>query len=72
MKSEPPMESVAPRPRELTGENSPHYTYQPTKNKTDRVLAKYFSPSTCLGETNAHCLANKLSPKEMPLTEGTD
>jgi hypothetical protein len=35
------MESVAPCARELTGENSPHYTYQPAKMKTDRVLVKY-------------------------------
>ena len=26
----------------VTGENSPLYTYQPTKKKTDRVLMKYF------------------------------
>jgi hypothetical protein len=26
----------------VTGENSPHYTNQPTKMKTDRVLVKYF------------------------------
>jgi hypothetical protein len=26
----------------VTGENSPLYTYQPTKKKTDRVLVKYF------------------------------
>jgi hypothetical protein len=37
-----PMESVAPCPRELTGENSPLYTNQPAKMKTDRVLVKYF------------------------------
>src|ERR1700723_2976739 len=29
-------------PRELTGENSPLYTNQPAKTKTDRVLVKYF------------------------------
>lgn len=40
--SETPKESIAPCPRELTGENSPLYTYQPTKMKTDRVLVKYF------------------------------
>ena len=40
--SETPKESVPPCPRELTGENSPLYTYQPTKKKTDRVLMKYF------------------------------
>jgi hypothetical protein len=26
----------------VTGENSPHYTNQLTKTKTDRVLVKYF------------------------------
>ena len=40
--SETPKDSVAPCPRELTGENSPHNTNQPTKRKTDRVLVKYF------------------------------
>ena len=44
--SETPKESVRPCPRELTGENSPHYTYQPTKMKTDRVPAEYFFAST--------------------------
>ncbi len=39
-------ESVAPCPRELTGENSPLYTYQPTEMKTDRVPAKYFVAGT--------------------------
>ena len=46
--SETPKESVAPCPRELTGENSPLYTYQPTKMKTDRVLVKYFCIGTLL------------------------
>ena len=46
--SEIPKESVAPCPRELTGENSPLYTYQPTKMKTDRVLVKYFCIGTLL------------------------
>jgi hypothetical protein len=46
--SEAPKESVAPCPRELTGENSPLYTYQPTKMKTDRVLVKYFCIGTLL------------------------
>jgi hypothetical protein len=39
-------ESVVPCPRELTGENSPLYTYQPTEMKTDRVPAKYFVAGT--------------------------
>jgi hypothetical protein len=26
----------------VSGENSPHYTNQPAKMKTDRVLVKYF------------------------------
>ena len=47
--SETPKESVAPCPRELTGENSPHYTYQPAKMKTDRVLVKYFCRWYCCG-----------------------
>ena len=46
--SETPKESVAPCPRELTCENSPLYTYQPTKMKTDRVLVKYFCIGTLL------------------------
>ena len=46
--SETPKESVALCPRELTGENSPLYTYQPTKMKTDRVLVKYFCIGTLL------------------------
>ena len=46
--SEKPKESVAPCPREFTGENSPLYTYQPTKMKTDRVLLKYFCIGTLL------------------------
>jgi hypothetical protein len=46
--SETPKESVAPSPRELTGENSPLYTYQPAKMKTDRVLVKYFCIGTLL------------------------
>jgi hypothetical protein len=46
--SETPKESVAPCPRELTGENSPLYTYQPAKMKTDRVLVKYFFAGTFL------------------------
>src|ERR1700691_1384516 len=48
---ETPKESAAPCLRELTGGNSPHYTYQPTKTKTDRVLVKYFLFSTCLRNT---------------------
>jgi len=35
-----------PCPRELTDENSPLHTYQPTKKKTDRVPAKYFVAGT--------------------------
>ena len=46
--SETPEESVAPCSRESTGENSPLYTYQPTRMKTDRVLVKYFRISTML------------------------
>jgi hypothetical protein len=45
-----PKESVAPCPRELTGENSPLYTNQPAKMKTDRVLVEYFFASTPLPE----------------------
>jgi hypothetical protein len=57
--SETPKESVLPCPRELTGENSPLYTYQPTKKKTDRVLAKYFSTGTRIcseGSEGGHTL----------------
>jgi hypothetical protein len=55
--SETPKESVAPCPRELTGENSPHYTNQPAKIKTDRVLSKYFLlVPACV--TNAYSLSN--------------
>jgi hypothetical protein len=42
------MESVEPRPRESTDENSPHYAYQPAKMKMDRVLRKYYFCSTSL------------------------
>jgi hypothetical protein len=45
-----PKESVAPCPRELTGENSPLYTNQPAKMKTDRVPVEYFFASTPLAE----------------------
>lgn len=45
-----PKESVAPCPQELTGENSPLYTNQPAKTKTDRVLVEYFFASTPLPE----------------------
>jgi hypothetical protein len=65
--SETPKESVAPYPRELTGENSPLYTYQPTKKKTDRVLAKYF----CRWYPNAH-QTEYPTPKAIPLMEGRD
>jgi hypothetical protein len=30
----------------VTGENSPHYTNQPAKTETDRVLMKYFFSGT--------------------------
>jgi hypothetical protein len=60
---ETPKESAAPRLRELTGGNSPHYTYQPTKTKTDRVLVKYILFSTRLRHTT-HNLSNNPSSKE--------
>ena len=41
-------ESVTPCPRGLTGENSPLYTNQPAKTKTDRVPVKYILASTPL------------------------
>src|SRR5271170_7675125 len=63
--SETPKESVAPCPRELTGENSPLYTYQPTKMKTDRVPAKYF----CRWYPNAH-QTEWPTPEAIPLMEG--
>ena len=56
IQSERPMGSVEFCPRELTGENSPLYTYQPTKNKTDRVLEKYF----CRWYSNADHRPNTL------------
>ena len=59
--SETPKESVRPCPRELTGENSPHYTYQPTKMKTDRVPAEYFFAST---EMHRHALDNWRSQEQ--------
>ena len=62
--SETPKESVAPCPRELTGENSPLYTYQPTKMKTDRVLVKYFCiwyPNACNKCLQAGCVTHSRS-----------
>jgi hypothetical protein len=50
-----PMESVAPCPQELTGENSPLYTNQPAKTKTDRVLVKYFLLVPHLRDNNLNC-----------------
>ena len=50
------MESVELCPRELTGENSPLYTYQPTKIKTDRVPVKYFPPGTPGGNRSPRSL----------------
>ena len=41
-------ESGTPCPRESTGENSPLYTDQPAKTKTDRVLVKYLLLLPCL------------------------
>jgi hypothetical protein len=61
--SETPKESAALCPRELTGENSPHYTNQPTKTKTDRVLVKYFFAGTRL-------CGKCLRPVEYPTLEG--
>ena len=52
--SETPKESVGPCARELTGENSPHYTNQPAKMKMDRVLVKYFFAGTYLCNKCSH------------------
>jgi hypothetical protein len=56
------MESVELCPRELTGENSPLYTYQPTKMKTDRVPVKYFFLVLSV-KTNARSLSKVRRPK---------
>jgi len=53
------MESVELCPRELTGENSPLYAYQPIKMKTDRVLTKYLFRWYCRWKTNACLLPDR-------------
>jgi hypothetical protein len=65
--SEAPKESVAPCARELTGENSPHYTNQPRKRRTDRVPLKYLFFSTAFAASQGDRNQLRSRPKQVQL-----